>query len=81
MAPVKECGIVEGPVSASERHTTVLHLKIAAWSKAMEGTSEDSRDFFEAVHEGSTVDVVEWLGEEPVFFCIVDLEVAVWGNT
>jgi hypothetical protein len=58
-----------------------LHLKVAAWSEAMEGTGEDSRDIFEAVHESSTVDVVEWLGEEPVFFCIVDLEVAVWGNT
>jgi hypothetical protein len=33
---------------------------------------------FEARHERSAVDVVEFLGEDPRIFCVVDLEAAVW---
>ena len=35
---------------------------------------------FEARHKGPAVDIVEFLGEDPLVFCIVDFERAVWRN-
>jgi hypothetical protein len=54
---------------------------MATWSKGMEGAGKDGGYVFEAVHQGAAVDVIEWFRKCPVFFCIVDLKVAIWGNT
>ena len=81
MTPVKECGVVECSVCAAEWHAAVLHFKMATRCKCFEHTGENGGDIFEAVHEGAAVDVVEWLREEPLFFCVVDLENAICGDT
>jgi len=39
---------------------------------------EDGGDVSEAGHEGTAMDVVEWLGIGPFVFGIVDLKIAVW---
>ena len=36
---------------------------------------------FETGDEGAAMDVVEGFREDPLVFCIVDLETAVWGDT
>jgi hypothetical protein len=53
---------------------------MATRCKCFEYTGKNGGDIFEAVHEGAAVDVVEWLREEPLFFCVVDLENAICGD-
>jgi len=81
VTPVQESGVLKCPVRTSERHAAVLHLEISAGIKGFEGAGEDGGDVFEAVHEGAAVDVVEGFCEEPFFFCVVDLEFAIGGDT
>jgi hypothetical protein len=53
---------------------------MATRCKCFEYTGKNSGDIFEAVHEGAAVDVVKWFREEPLFFCVVDLENAIFGD-
>jgi hypothetical protein len=53
---------------------------MATRCKCFEYTGKNGGDIFEAVHECAAVDVVEWLREEPLFFCVVDLENAICGD-
>ena len=57
-----------------------MELEVASWSKCFERFANDRWWVFETCCEGAAVDVVEWLREEPLFFCIVDLENAICGD-
>ena len=58
-----------------------MQLKVAAWSKCVEGFADDGWWVFETCCQGAAVDVVEFLGEDPFVFCVVDLKAAVLRNT
>ena len=56
----------------------VLEFEDAARAKDREGGGDDKRGVPEAREEGAAVDVVEFLGVGPFFFCVGDFEAAVW---
>lgn len=60
--------------------TPVLELEVAAWGEGVVGLGDDEGGVAEAGEEGAAVDVVEFVGEGPFVFCVVDFELAVWGE-
>jgi hypothetical protein len=69
---------VHGVVDAGDRHLGILELENTAGAKDGEGGGDDEGGVTEAGEEGAAVDVVEFLGVGPVFFCVGDFEAAVW---
>jgi hypothetical protein len=54
-----------------------LQLEIPARREVLKDLLHDAAVVVEAGDDGAGVDVVEWLAEGPLFFCVVDLELAV----
>ena len=78
MAPELEGGPGAAVVDEAEWEIAVLQLEIAAGAQGGEGVAENGVVGAETRYEGSAVDVVEGGGEEPVVFCVVDFEAAIF---
>ena len=68
-------------VDTCKWNDTVLELEITSWAKVIEGRLYDVEMWSETGSEGSSVDIVELLGEVPWVFCVVNYELTVWWNT
>jgi len=79
------CGLklIEGctaksPVDRFQRHYWVLEFEIAARGEICEDFGDYGWRVAEAWNKGSTVDIVEGPGVDPITFCVVDPEATIW---
>jgi hypothetical protein len=55
----------------------VLEFEVATWGERFEGFGDHILGVFEAGDESPPVDVVKFLGEVPLVFCVINFEAAV----
>lgn len=79
-APDVERRPCEGAVVAVHREDGVLHLEVAAGEERVVGFGEDRARGGEAGHHAAHVDEIEGVAVHPDVFCVVDFELAVWGD-
>jgi hypothetical protein len=79
--PLIKGGTVKCPIVAAHWHAGVLQLEIPAWRKGVEDRVYDKAVVFEAGEESPAVNEVEFLGEYPFIFGVINFEPAVWWNT
>lgn len=65
-------------IIAVDGKARVLQLEISSRGKIIEDLLADRAIVLEACHQGTRVDVIEWVVECPLIFCIINLELAIW---
>lgn len=80
--PLLDRGVLEGRIVAAHLEIDVLHFEPAAGAQRREGVPEDGGYVAEAGRHHAAVDVIEGVGEGPVFFVfgVADFEMEVWGD-
>jgi hypothetical protein len=61
-----------------EREDWILELEVTTWFETLESLSEDGSWIFETGKDSPAVDIIEFLTENPLIFCIINLETAIW---
>jgi hypothetical protein len=73
---IERC-FVQRSIITLHRERRILQLEISTRCEIVKDLLRNGTVVLEASHDGSSMDVIKRLIEAPIFFCIVDLELAV----
>lgn len=78
LRPLLERGTINSVVDTGDGHLWVLKFEDAAGTQGREGGGDDEGGVTKTGEQGTSMNVIETWGIGPFFFCVGDLESAVW---